>query len=80
MDPFVDLFEELLHLLDGETRLSGTSVHALTVFLGPVPPGVAELHLDGRAEALKVDAGLRYQVHLPGHVDGRAGHDAKGTV
>jgi hypothetical protein len=56
MDPFVDLLEEVFHLLDGETRL-GRAV--LTVrwpsSVGLVPLGQAELHLYGHAEALKVD-------------------------
>ena len=56
VDELVDMFEELLHLLDAAHWLG--TVGAATAVAGLLPPGDAELHLYGHAEALEVDTGL----------------------
>ena len=76
----VDLFEELLHLLNGVAKLDAVArEHPAAVLGGSVSIGEL-LQLDRHAKPVEVDAGQWHKVHLPGHVDGYVGRPTQRAI
>ena len=80
VDSLVNLLQKFLHLLDAVLRLQAASEVSFPNSTRRRALGDAELHLDGCAEAVQVDARDGQKIHLVGHIDGHIRRSAKRAI